>query len=145
MALIGLGTASGPLAAKAAADTEIMRLTGASISAGSMGFGGLGPPSPGSTDDYATNVIKASDYIRLMGVPNALDAQLRDNACWVDRLDPDIAIKRSWSMAVKFATQRQRNYDRALARMRQAGDHQRGRSALKALLGFEWPLGSVSV
>lgn len=42
-------------------------------------------------------------------------------------------------MSVKVLTQRQRNYDRELERVMKAGWQERGRGALRKLLGFEWP------
>jgi hypothetical protein len=144
MALLGFGAASGPLAVKTAADAEIMQLTGTRVAESAIGSlvsgaGGAGAPISPSPEIYAKSIIAASDYIRVMGLPAALDARLRDEARWNDRLDPDIACKRSWSMSVKFAAQRQHNYERALERMHTAAWHQRGRATLKTLLGFEWP------
>jgi hypothetical protein len=149
LALIGVGSVSAPLAAKAAADASLGSLTGM-IPGGALGFGnggslslpgGSGAPiaSEGPFVPYEKRLIRASDFIRLTGLPEVVENQIRDNSRQVFQLDPDIASKRSWSMNVKIAEQRQRNYTRSVERIHQAAWSQRKLSAIKALLGFEWP------
>lgn len=138
MEILGLGAVSSPLAAKAALDGEIMKSAGVLV--GSMSVDPpQGPQAYSSMAEHSRHLIAASDYVRMLGVPAALDARLRDDARWIERLDPDIAAKRSWSMTFKFLVQRQRNYERAIERMKVAADRLRCRDALNSLLGFEWP------
>lgn len=140
MSLIGVGAASGPLAVKAANDAHIARLVRAEVGSSGSRYGDQGPPqSEGDSIPYDQRVIRASDYINTFGIPPIVESRLRDEARWCDRLDPDIACKVSWSMSVKFATQRQRNYERGLEQLKQTGWRQRGRNTLKAMFGFDWP------
>lgn len=137
-----VGTA--PLAAKAATDAEIARLMGNGHPDGlgnaSLGLSYGGPPGSAIAEmPYEKRIIGAADYIRMFGLPEQMEFELRDRARNVCYLDPDIAVKRSWSMAVKIMTQRQRLYDREIERMKRSGWMQRGRDGLKKLLGFEWP------
>ena len=149
LALLGVGAASAPLAAKAAADASMGSLTGM-LPGGVSGFGNGGslnlshssggaPIADGLFVPYEKRLIGASDLIKLTGLPEVVEHQLRDNSPQVFTLDPDIACKRSWSMNVKIAEQRQRNYTRSVERIHQAAWSQRRFSAIKALLGFEWP------
>jgi hypothetical protein len=135
-----MGTA--PLAAKAAAEAEIAN------SMNMIHFNGLGDATmrlpggiPHAIDDvsYEKKLIGAADYIKLFGVPEAMEYRIRDESRYVSSLDPDIACKRSWSMAVKIMTQRERNYHRSVERMKVAGWQERGKQALKKTLGFDWP------
>ena len=149
LALLGVGAASAPLAAKAAAEASMGSLTGM-LPSGVSGFGNGGSlnlpsqggapiPDMGPYVPYEKRLIGASDLIKLTGLPEVVEHQLRDNSRQVFALDPDIACKRSWSMNVKIAEQRQRNYTRSVERIHQAAWSQRRFSAIKALLGFEWP------
>lgn len=138
-----MGTA--PLAAKAAADEVVAKAAGAFTSNGlgnaSMGlpYGGLPYGDSGPSIPYEKRLIGAADYIKMFGIPEVMEYELRDRARSVNALDPDIACKASWSMSVKLMTQRQRNYEREIARVEKSGWQQRGRSTLKNMLGFEWP------
>ena len=134
-----------PIAAKAAVDTELAKQAGLwtadglgdaslRISPGGIAQGGAGGGIP-----YEKRLIGAADYIKMFGLPEVIDFELRDQARYVNSLDPDIACKKSWSMSVKIMTQRQRNYERQVARLEKSGWRQRARSGLTKLLGFEWP------
>lgn len=141
LALIG----AAPVAGKAAIDAEIAKGVGMDLSG--LGNAAMGLPGgsygvlAGSLDDvpYEKRLIGAADYIKLFGLPQSVEANFRDQAKYVTCLDPDIASKRSWSMAVKIMTQRERNYHRAVERVKVAGWQERGRQNLKKLLGFDWP------
>ena len=144
LSLLGIGAAGAPLAAKAAADAEIAKLAGISQSAlSTTGIGlsaGMPQPVGGATgSSYKQMMIGASDYVRMFGVPEVIEYELRDQSKWVAALDPDLASKKSWSMAVKILEQRQRNYERSVERLKKAGWQQKKRSAIKTLLGFDWP------
>lgn len=137
-----------PLAAKAAADAEIAKGIGMNAINGlgdaSLRLPGGAPSASGMIDEgpfipYEKRLIGAADYIKTFGIPASVDARMRDDARYVHCLDPDIACKTSWSMSVKIMTQRQRNYERAVERIKAAGWQERGRQTLKKFLGFDWP------
>lgn len=131
-----------PLAAKAAADAEVVKLTGMREIAG---FGNpslpLGGAYLGDEDQipYRQRLIGAADYIKTFGLPPAVEMRLRNDAQYVHALDPDIACKRAWSMSFKILCQRQRNYERALELITTGAKHERAKKLLKNMLGFEWP------
>jgi hypothetical protein len=140
LSLLGVGAAGAPLVAKAAADAEIAKLALNGNALSSMGLGMAAPPA--MMQDGVTHqqmVIGASDYIKMFGVPEVVEFELRDQAKWISALDPDLACKKSWSMSVKILEQRQRNYERAVERLKKSGWQQKKRSAIKTVLGFEWP------
>lgn len=149
LSLLGVGAASAPLAAKAAADAEIARFAGlgqnaiANTGIGLYSGAGSAPITQGSLTGggmtHQQMLIGASDYIKMFGVPEIVEFELRDQSKWISSLDPDLACKKSWSMSVKIAEQRQRNYNRAVERMTKTGWQQKKRSAIKTILGFEWP------
>jgi len=135
-----------PLAAKATVDAEIAKGIGVDLSGlgnAAMGLPGgyYGAPQAlqGPEIPYERRLIGAADYIKAFGLPKSVEANFRDNARYVQSLDPDIACKRSWSMSVKIMTQRERNFQRAVERVKVAGWQERGRQKLKTILGFEWP------
>jgi len=136
-----------PIAAKAAADAEIAKGIGM-ININGLGDASLRLPGGGPIADepakeayipYEKRIMGAADYIKTFGIPASIDARMRDEARYVHCLDPDIACKASWSMSVKIMTQRQRNYERAIERIKSAGWQERGRQSLKKFLGFDWP------
>jgi hypothetical protein len=141
-----MGTA--PLAAKVAADEAIAKAAGSFTSIGlgnsslGLSYGGL-PQASGESFGvhvpYEKRLIGAADYVKMFGLPEVMEFELRDRSRSVNSLDPDIACKASWSMSVKLMTQRQRNYEREIQRIEKSGWQQRGRSTLKNFLGFDWP------
>lgn len=141
LALLG----ASPVAAKAAVDAEVAKGMGLNVSGLATGGSGQPPQGRGYAGEtervpWETKLLNTSDHVKMFGLPQFADDEMRESARDLyGGLDIDIANKRSWSMAVKVMTQRQRNYDRALARIHDAAWHQRGRTALKTLLGFSWP------
>lgn len=137
-----------PIAAKATLDAEIAKNVGA-FAANGLGNASMGLPygdiagqpaaNNGPYVPYEKRLIGAADYIKVFGVPEVMEYELRDRSRCVTSLDPDIACKASWSMSVKLMTQRQRNYEREIQRVERSGWQQRGRSTLKNFLGFDWP------
>src|SRR5882672_10200272 len=111
MALLGVGTASAPLAAKAALEDQQLALTRMGSELATAG-------ARASTDYYDDDETKAAEmarsYVKLFGVPKHVEEKARQNAMYVRHLDYDIACKRSWSLAAKIHEQRQRNYTRAM-------------------------------
>lgn len=147
-----------PLAAKAAADAATQTLAGVSgngfgntlpYTLGSRGVpsltesGGLSGPANGpvSGRPYIPGIdaIKASKYISAFGVPEWLEDELRSSLNHVYVFDVDIASKRSWSVAVKVATQRERNYQKAVKQMQSIGWKQQKLNALSKILGITFP------
>lgn len=134
-----------PLAAKAAADKVVGDLMGGNynglgdssmrLHGGSAGIPKISAPCI----PYEQRLIRASDYIKLAGVPDWVESNLRDRSKGIYSLDADIANKRSWSMAVKIMTQRQRNYEKELAKIHQSAWIHRGQSIFERLTGFDWP------
>ncbi len=143
LALMG----AAPIAGKAAADAEIAKsigLTMNGLGSASLGLPGCAPGSLGLEQSgqyipYEKRLVGAADYIKMFGIPETMEVQMRSDARSVFNLDPDIACKTSWSMSVKIMTQRQRNYSRAVERIKVAGWQERGRQTLTKLLGFDWP------
>lgn len=140
-----MGTA--PIAAKAAAEAEIAKgagminWNGLGNSSLGLSYGGIPvDPSNGPYVPYEKRLMGAADYIKMFGIPEIMDYELRDRSRSVNYLDPDIACKVSWSMSVKLMTQRQRNYEREILRIEKSGWQQHGREKLKTFLGFDWPL-----
>jgi hypothetical protein len=129
-----------PIAAKVAADSAVLGLVVGPVENASLSLSYGGPPAS-VTDEtpYERRVIGASDYVRMFGVPEVLEFELRDRSRHVYSIETDIANKRSWSVSVKVAVQRQRNYDREVEKISRSGFVARGRGALKKFLGFDWP------
>lgn len=141
LSLLGVSTAAGPLAAKAAAESEVANLMNIKALGSFGGTGSLPNGAPGQTGgvSYSERLIGASEYVKMFGVPDAVAETLRLNARWINGLDCDIACKKSWSMSVKVMTQRQRNYDRCIEQLHKMGWRQKGLDKLKTIMGFEWP------
>ena len=144
LSLLGVSAAAGPLAVKAAADAEIGKLAGIQSNLASTGLGLYGGGVPAAVGQaggisYEQTLIRAADYIKVFGLPEFVEFELRDQCKWISSLDPDIACKKSWSMSVKILEQRERNYQRAVERLHKTGWQHKKRSAIKSILGFEWP------
>lgn len=107
--ILGIAPVSAPLAAKAAADEAVARLAGVVTAPGTGGAPGFQVLPDGKPDWKA----KIRRYLAEQVVPEWFEEELRERNRHVGYLDPDLACKRSWSMSVKIATQRQRNIDRA--------------------------------
>lgn len=149
MALLGVGTAAGPLAAKQVLDASVSDLTtlrGYSAAALAPGadLHGLDAGMPAQTAgdsaaSYANSRRLMSTYLRVWGKPpDHVDDIMRRSARYVQALDPDIAAKRSWSMSVKIQEQRQRNYERELERYRTGGAFETMKEGFRNLTGFDW-------
>jgi len=134
LALLGVGTASAPLAAKQALEAEQMKLAGISGRIAS----GSGEIGYADADDVKISEA-AVRYAKLFGVPSHVERRARENAQNVHSLDADIACKRSWSLCVKVQEQRQRNYDSAMAYYRDLNSYGRAQAAFEKISGFKWP------
>jgi hypothetical protein len=138
--MLGLAPAAAPLAAKGAADAQIAKLAGVVVEGASASQyaapTGAGFPGP---DEYNKTRIAASEYVKMVGVPDFVTEQIRRESQYVSYLDPDLAAKRSWSMSVKIATQRQRNFERRMELLQHSGWQARSSMAFKKLTGWDWP------
>jgi hypothetical protein len=142
LSLLGVGAAAGPLAAKVAVDSEIGKLAGIQSNLASTGLGlisGGAPQAIGDGTNYQQQLINAANYVKMFGLPEFVEFELKDQSKWIPSLDPDLACKKSWSMSVKIAEQRQRNYKRAVERLEKIGWQMKKRSAIKTILGYDWP------
>jgi hypothetical protein len=98
------------------------------------------PPFPSANEEVEKNVyLSAANYVMAFGMPDFVEADLRGRANDVHHIDYDIAIKRSWSLSVKVATQRERNYKELCERYKKFGTHTHKKNAFKKLTGFYWP------
>lgn len=109
--LLGVAPAAAPLAAKAAADKAIGDMAGIGLLPNAPPYVGIsGSPQPLGADDWKKKVLR---FLMNPTLPSWFEDDVRHRNWQVGYLDPDIASKRSWSMNVKIATQRQRNIERA--------------------------------
>lgn len=101
-----------PLAIKASADKAISDLAGIS-NANSMApmtpMASYGATAAGENSSWKRKVLS---FVAKNTLPEWFDDELRRRYQTVTYLDPDIAAKRTWSMCVKIATQRERNIER---------------------------------
>lgn len=148
LGLFGAGAAAAPLAAKAALESQQ-----ASVSSLMRGF--YNPLVPSATSDGPANAPEstlspsvsyddtckmAAQYIRFVGVPPHVEEVVRRGSRHVSALDPDLAFaKRSWSMNVKIAEQRQRNYQQGIDNVLGDANRHLSRRAFRKLTGFSWP------
>lgn len=136
LALLGVGTAAGPLAAKEAIEAEQIKLT--SIGTRAVLSGSIGGIPAADGDDESVAQM-ARTYVRLFGVPAHIERLAQEHARYVANLDYDIASKRSWSLAAKVHEQRQRNYAREMERYRDFNWYGSAQTAFKKVSGFKWP------
>lgn len=106
-----------------------------------LGPGGASPWGPPSSDeDGVSPQLRMANYLELWGkLPRHVERQAWENTRYVNCLDPDLAAKRSWSISVKIAEQRRRNYVKHLGSYKRNGDYERAQVAFKKLVGFRWP------
>lgn len=142
--VLGIGTASAPLAAKAAFDAEISTVTGLGP-VGAVGLGqyipfeSSGQPGAASNMTWAQQVTGVSEYIKIFGLPEVIEKSIRKESKYINSLDPDIACKKSWSMCVKIQHQRERNFQNKIKQIKNAGSFYQKKSVVEKLMGFQWP------
>lgn len=143
LAIFGATPVSTAFAAKQALDAAIGQAAGLGgiVAPGGFGVSGQhGGSLPGAADDgWRKPYLAAAEYARTFGLPPFVEESYRRDAQYVQALDPDIACKRSWSMSVKIATQRQRNYERRVATVQQTAAHHKAAMLLKTFTKWEWP------
>lgn len=104
-----------PLAAKVAAEgaaSQLIGLQGMSIPSAPV-MASISGGMPQTIDSGGTYKAKVLRFLAQNSLPDWLEADIRKRNFNVGYLDPDIVSKKSWSLNVKIATQRQRNIERA--------------------------------
>lgn len=137
--MMGLGAATGPLALKAAAENEAMQLTTLSNRAANQALTGAAS-SGGPCNDMHPDYIKQLAWSKLNGgaVPPHIEEFARRGSKNVSFIEADIAVKRSWSLAAKIHEQRERNYQREIANLREPNKFEFAQMAFEKLTGFRW-------
>lgn len=112
--VLGMAPVAAPLAIKAAAEQAVGQLSGVASGGLAAGhFTGAGQAASNSLGGMGGWHKKILQLVAENALPDWYDEHLRRMHGQVTALDPDIASKRSWSMNVKIATQRERNIARA--------------------------------
>lgn len=132
MRLLGVS----PLVAKQLEDEKVLRLSSSTVPLTPITYS----QGNGSADvDFATNkaaqLKSIANYFQQFGVPDWVEEEIRTQCNYVAALDPDLAAKRSWSMSVKIAEQRERNYRRRIAAIGQGARYNLGRSVWQKFTG----------
>lgn len=139
LSLLGIGAASAPLAAKAAADAQMGALTSLAGYEVPPLAAGVEIATSGIPSD-AKAYISMSNYLKVFGkLPQHIDHDVRERAKRVSYLDPDIAALKSFSMAAKIQWQRERNYDREVERYKNMGWYETMQDSFQKVAGFRWP------
>lgn len=139
LALLGAAPAV-PLAAKAALDQEMARLSGISIDKGISEIGAPSQSPMGSYDVPGQSAEElASEFFNLFGIPEHIRDNYERASRRIDCFDPDIAAKRSWSHSVRVITQRQRNLSRMMENTKHGIAQSRKSKAFREVAGFNWP------
>lgn len=131
-----------PLAAKATADRAAMELThlgGWAAPPLAVGIDSNAAPAAFGEQLHPERHTKMSSYLRFMGkLPEHVDRQVWQESKYVQHLDADLAVLKSWSLCAKVHEQRQRNYARRIEEYQDAGWYERGTKAFKEKFGFDW-------
>lgn len=137
--IMGLGAAAGPLAMKAAAENEAMQLTTLANRASGQALAGS-TASGGPCSDMHPDYIKQLAWSKLNGgkVPVHIEEFARRGSKNIAFIEADIAVKKSWSLAAKIQEQRERNYQREIANLREPNKFEFAQTAFEKLTGFRW-------
>lgn len=123
--------AASPIAGRKLAQETAERLSGIAMHApGWLDTGG---------DPTASSDITHLQWRALLKIPQAraaITAQLFERERTVHRIDHDLAVKRSFSLAAKIAYQRERNVARELSLLEEQYPWQRLQNVGKKFLGF---------
>jgi hypothetical protein len=134
--------AATPLAAKVAADNAVAVLSGVDTtgitSATPSVLPAVSVPAVGGMA-WHEKLRLSSLHVKNFGLPSFLEEQYRESAKRVNSLDPDIANKKSWSMAFKVCCQRERNYQKMLESIDKQSNRKWKEKALEKVLGFSFP------
>lgn len=131
-----------PIVAKAAVEKEVASLAGVTL--GGAGSNAIGLPYSGIMDSgQASGGIDVMDaaqmFMSTFGVPEHVRDNLARRSRAVHTIDPDIAVKRSWSFAVKIQAQRERNLATMEKGMLDGIAQTQREKAFRKLSGFSWP------
>lgn len=103
-----------PLAAKAAVESAAAELS--KINA--VGVGEAGPTNPSPGMSLADPTREQTHFaLRVPETRAAIVSELYEQERRIWSIEPDLAVKRSFSLSAKIAFQRQRNVERRLAEM----------------------------
>jgi hypothetical protein len=122
-----------PLAAKAAVDKAVANAAGVAETGLTPGY--LGCPASTGDAHQASTVLS---WLKVFGLPEFERERIWNESQHVSHLDADIAAKRSWSMSVKIAHQRQRNFHQRLASAERHLVHQVKRDEMAKATGWSW-------
>jgi hypothetical protein len=119
LGLFGVGAMAGPAAAKQLIESATAKTAGIA----SIGSVPLEYPQPTASNCHPGDGPKALRLIRsLPGLYDDYESAVFERERLVRWLDPDIAAKRSFSLAAKIAYQRQRNVAREIDAFGQTWD-----------------------
>lgn len=140
--LLGVGTASAPLAAHALTQDQMAGQAGIKNFAPFSSDTGIAEAAEDAAS-YPKPISNPMDagakYLQKYGkLPDHVERKLRDDARNITYLDYDIANK-CWSLSVKVQEQRQRNYERNVLRYREGDSYEQAQKAFEAVTGFKWP------
>jgi hypothetical protein len=105
--MLGLGGAAAPIAAKQMADDMAGRLSGMAIDMPGYELAG-GGAAPSASNEWATQSDFKSAFLNHV-LRRQVEELLYEEEYRVGRIDPDIAVLRSFSLNAKITFQRQRN------------------------------------
>jgi hypothetical protein len=115
LGLIGMAPVAGPAAARAIAENTAANLAGVALRAGSTVYGPATLPcNPSHPTDAHTRLALKIPAVR-KHVRELLAEEQRGEPVY--RIDPDLAVYRSFSLNAKIVFQRQRNIERRLEGM----------------------------
>lgn len=130
-----------PIVAKAAVEKEIAGIANIDLGISS----GIGVPYSAIMDGApnasgGVDVMEAAGtFFEVFGVPEHIKDNLARRAFEVHAIDPDIAVKRSWSFAVKVQAQRERNLEKLRKGVADGIAQSRREKAFRKVTGFSWP------
>lgn len=142
LAFVGVAAPAAPLVAKAAVEKEMAALSGvklgANVGVGIPYSGIMDAAAPGSSGGI--DVWDAADkFFSVFGMPEHIKENFVRRSREINAIDPDIAVKRSWSFAVKVQAQRERNLEKMQQGMVESIAQTRREKAFRKLTGFSWP------
>ena len=134
---MGVNAVAMPLAAKTAADNAIADLALRGADASPLACAAPGMVSGG---DFDEDLVKAKAYLAAFGKPPSfVIASAEKESRRVYFLEPDIASKKSWSMAFKINEQRKRNLKEEIERRTNPDLWHNTAREFTRKMGFSWP------
>lgn len=124
-----------PIAVRQVADKALADAAKIDVSGLSSGGGARPSNSVGAPISHAHRHSLMTKFLKQFGLPDWEVDRMRRDTRNVWALDHDIANK-CWSMSVKIATQRERNFARAMDSVKEAGAYDAARDAFRERHGF---------